>query len=60
IVVDIIVMFGYATLGQRIALWIKGPQQMKAPNKISGSLFMLVGALLASARHASKIMPDAA
>ncbi|MBA1722894.1 homoserine/homoserine lactone efflux protein, partial [Escherichia coli] len=26
--------------------------QMKALNKIFGSLFMLVGALLASARHA--------
>lgn len=52
IVVDIIVMIGYATLAQRIALWIKGPKQMKALNKIFGSLFMLVGALLASARHA--------
>ena len=51
-VVDISVMIGYATLAQRIALWIKGPKQMKALNKIFGSLFMLVGALLASARHA--------
>ncbi|MFO6483675.1 homoserine/homoserine lactone efflux protein [Escherichia coli] len=51
IVVDIIVMIGYATLAQRIALWIKGPKQMKALNQF-GSLFMLVGALLASARHA--------
>ena len=52
IVVDIIVMIGYATLAQRIAAWIKGPRQMKALNKVFGSLFMLVGALLASARHA--------
>ena len=52
IVVDIIVMIGYATLAQRIAVWIKGPKQMKALNKVFGSLFMLVGALLASARHA--------
>lgn len=52
IVVDIIVMIGYATLATRIAAWIKGPRQMKALNKIFGSLFMLVGALLASARHA--------
>lgn len=52
IVVDIIVMIGYATLAQRIAAWIKGPKQMKALNKVFGSLFMLVGALLASARHA--------
>ncbi|MCQ5014318.1 LysE family transporter, partial [Escherichia coli] len=40
IVVDIIVMIGYTTLAQRIALWIKGPKQMKALNKIFGSLFM--------------------
>lgn len=52
IVVDMIVMTGYATLAQRIAAWIKGPKQMKALNKAFGSLFMLVGALLASARHA--------
>ena len=52
IVVDIIVMIGYATLARRIAGWIKGPHQMKALNKVFGSLFVLVGALLASARHA--------
>ena len=52
VVVDIIVMIGYATLATRIATWIKGPRQMKALNKVFGSLFMLVGALLASARHA--------
>lgn len=51
IVVDIIVMMGYAALAQRIALWIKGPKQIKALNKTFGSLFMLIGALLASARH---------
>ena len=52
IVVDIIVMIGYATLATRIVGWIKGPKQMKALNKVFGSLFMLIGALLASARHA--------
>lgn len=52
IVVDIIVMIGYATLATRIASWIKGPRQMKALNRIFGSLFVLVGALLASTRHA--------
>jgi len=52
IVVDIVVMIGYATLARRIAGWIKGPRQMKALNKVFGSLFMLIGALLASARHA--------
>lgn len=52
IVVDVIVMIGYATLATRIAGWIKGTKQMKALNKVFGSLFMLIGALLASARHA--------
>ncbi|ELY2672414.1 homoserine/homoserine lactone efflux protein [Cronobacter sakazakii] len=52
IVVDITVMIGYATLATRIRGWIKGPHQMKALNKIFGSLFMLIGALLATARRA--------
>lgn len=50
IVVDIIVMIGYATLATRIAGWIKGPKQMKLLNRVFGGLFMAVGALLASAR----------
>lgn len=51
IVVDVIVMIGYATLATRIAGWIKGPKQMKRLNRIFGGLFMAVGALLASARR---------
>lgn len=51
VVVDIIVMIGYATLATRIAVWIKGPQQMKLLNRIFGGLFVAVGALLASARR---------
>lgn len=51
VVVDIIVMIGYATLATRIAVWIKGPQQMKLLNRTFGGLFMAVGALLASARR---------
>ncbi|UYU31849.1 homoserine/homoserine lactone efflux protein [Siccibacter colletis] len=50
VVVDIIVMIGYATLATRIAAWIKGPRQMKALNRVFGSLFMAIGALLATAR----------
>ncbi|WP_411705318.1 homoserine/homoserine lactone efflux protein [Edaphovirga cremea] len=50
VVVDIIVMIGYATLATRIASWVKAPKQMKLLNRIFGSLFMLVGALLATAR----------
>ncbi|MFD1803883.1 homoserine/homoserine lactone efflux protein [Mixta tenebrionis] len=51
IVVDIMVMIGYAALATRIAAWIKGPQQMKLLNRIFGGLFIAVGALLASARR---------
>ncbi|WP_114194922.1 homoserine/homoserine lactone efflux protein [Edaphovirga cremea] len=50
VVVDIIVMIGYATLATHIASWVKAPKQMKLLNRIFGSLFMLVGALLATAR----------
>lgn len=52
VVVDIIVMIGYATLARRITGWINSPRQMKALNRLFGSLFMLVGALLAAARQA--------
>ncbi|RWR02744.1 homoserine transporter [[Pantoea] beijingensis] len=51
VIVDIIVMIGYATLATRIANWIKGPQRMKLLNRIFGGLFMAVGILLASARR---------
>ncbi|MEA9390948.1 homoserine/homoserine lactone efflux protein [Acerihabitans sp. TG2] len=48
--VDIIVMIGYATLATRLAHWLKGPQQMRRLNRTFGSLFIMVGALLASAK----------
>ncbi|WAT00451.1 homoserine/homoserine lactone efflux protein [Rouxiella chamberiensis] len=50
VVVDIVVMIGYATLAQRISSWIKAPKQMTLLNRIFGSLFMMVGLLLATAR----------
>lgn len=52
VAVDAIVMIGYATLATRIAGWLKGPRQMKRLNRTFGSMFMLVGALLATARKA--------
>ncbi len=51
VVVDIIVMIGYATLAKHIAAWIKGPKQMKLLNRLFGGMFMAVGALLACARR---------
>lgn len=50
VAVDIVVMIGYATLATRIAVWLKGPRQIRLLNRVFGSLFMLVGALLATAR----------
>ncbi|HHN8371607.1 TPA: homoserine/homoserine lactone efflux protein [Morganella morganii] len=49
---DIIVMTGYAVLARQIAVFIKSPAQTRAMNKVFGSLFMLVGALLAFTRPA--------
>lgn len=53
VVVDIIVMTGYATLAKHIAVWIKGPKQMKLLNRLFGGMFMAVGALLACARRSA-------
>lgn len=50
VAVDIVVMIGYATLATRIAVWLKGPRQIRLLNRLFGSLFMLVGALPATAR----------
>ncbi|MGX8940818.1 homoserine/homoserine lactone efflux protein [Symbiopectobacterium sp. Eva_TO] len=50
VAVDIVVMIGYATLATRIAVWLKGARQIRLLNRLFGSLFMLVGALLATAR----------
>lgn len=52
IAADIIVMTGYAVLARQIAVFIKSPAQTRAMNKVFGSLFMLVGALLAFTRPA--------
>lgn len=52
VAVDIVVMIGYATLAKRIAVWLKGPRQIRLLNRVFGSLFVLVGALLATAKRA--------
>ncbi len=52
VVVDILVMIGYATLATRIAGWLKTPRQMQLLNRVFGSLFILVAGLLATARKA--------
>lgn len=49
---DVIVMTGYAILARKIAVFIKSPAQTRVMNKVFGSLFMLVGALLAFTRPA--------
>ncbi|MEC5319168.1 homoserine/homoserine lactone efflux protein [Brenneria populi subsp. brevivirga] len=52
VIVDIFVMIGYATLAKRISGWLKGARQMRILNRTFGSLFILVGVLLASAKKA--------
>lgn len=52
VIADTIVMTGYAVLVRKIAVFIKSPEQIRAMNKVFGSLFMLVGALLAFTRPA--------
>ena len=52
VIADTIVMTGYAVLARKIAVFIKSPAQTRAMNKVLGSLFMLVGALLAFTRPA--------
>lgn len=52
VVVDILVMIGYATLATRIAGWLRTPRQMQLLNRVFGSLFILVAGLLATARKA--------
>ena len=52
VVVDILVMIGYATLATRIAGWLRTPRQMQLLNRLFGSLFILVAGLLATARKA--------
>lgn len=52
VAVDVVVMMGYTLLATRIAVWLKGSRQMKVLNRIFGSLFVLIGALLATARKA--------
>lgn len=50
LVVDILVMIGYAMLANRIARWLKGSSQVRRLNRTFGSIFIMVGALLASAK----------
>lgn len=50
LLVDFVVMIGYATLATRIAGWLRGPQQFRRLNRLFGSLFIMVGALLACAK----------
>ena len=51
IVVDILVMQGYAMLATRISRWIKGPRQMLLLNRVFGSVFIAIGVVLATARR---------
>lgn len=48
IVVDILVMIGYASLAAKLSRWFKDPKHQKSQNRIFGGMFMAAGTALAS------------
>lgn len=48
LLVDIIVMIGYATLATTIAQWMKSPRHQRHLNQLFGGMFILAAGLLAS------------
>ena len=48
IVVDIMVMIGYASLASKLSRWFKDPKHQKSQNRIFGGMFMAAGTALAS------------
>jgi homoserine/homoserine lactone efflux protein len=51
--VELCVMTGYAALASRVLGLLRTPAQMKALNRLFGSLFVLAGVLLASFKRAA-------
>jgi homoserine/homoserine lactone efflux protein len=52
-VVEFCVMSGYAALAARVLGLLRTPRQMRATNRVFGSLFVLAGALLATFKRAA-------
>ncbi|WP_028303981.1 homoserine/homoserine lactone efflux protein [Oceanospirillum maris] len=48
IIVDIMVMIGYASLASKLSRWFKDPKHQKSQNRIFGGMFMAAGTALAS------------
>lgn len=48
ILVDIIVMIGYASLAAKLSTWFKDPKHQKSQNRIFGGMFIAAGSALAS------------
>ena len=48
---DLVVMAGYTALASRVLAVLKSPQQVRAMNRLFGSLFVVAAALLASFRR---------
>ncbi|WP_086479573.1 homoserine/homoserine lactone efflux protein [Oceanospirillum sanctuarii] len=48
IIVDILVMVGYASLAAKLSRWFKDPKHQKSQNRIFGGMFMAAGTALAS------------
>jgi len=53
VVVDTIVMLGYASLASRLSRWVQEPKMMRLQNRIFGSLFVGAGIALATSAKSS-------
>ena len=49
---DLVVMAGYTVLAARLLRLLKTPRQMRALNRVFGSLFVLIGVMLATFKRA--------
>ncbi|OPX54357.1 homoserine/homoserine lactone efflux protein [Oceanospirillum multiglobuliferum] len=48
LIVDIVVMIGYASLAAKLSTWFKDPKHQKSQNRIFGGMFIAAGSALAS------------
>ena len=51
IVVDIMVMLGYATLASRLSVWMRSERRQRLQNRVFGSMFVGAAALMATYRN---------
>ncbi|MFV0481519.1 MAG: LysE family transporter [Campylobacteraceae bacterium] len=55
ITVDMLVMSGYSSLAQLMRKWMNNPKIVKAQNRITGSLLILIAIFLATSENGSEV-----